>query len=246
MIYYNEQLRILGEQCTRLRQLETLIAELRTQGETDPGTDLQRYLIERESLEGCIEAYDDVMREKAAAIRASNSPAAEELQGLEQHLSTLADREKELFTAVCAGREAERTAQQIVDTLFGAAGWGRWDMLGGSFSNMGKYGCLENAQALVEQLRSQLQRFRTALAKVEMDAPIQRYVDDVLQLPDGILDILLVDWMVLERINDTKDRILQTKEQIGAVLSQLTTMRRTIAVERKAIEVRCNAVVRDA
>ena len=101
--------------------------------------------------------------------------------------------------ALIAGNAALSCADQILFQLNSAEGWGTWDLVGGGLlSDLAKHSHLDQAQASVETLQSQLRRFKTELADVTINADIQVSIDGFLRVADYSFDGIFADWAVLE------------------------------------------------
>lgn len=289
MTYYDEQLRQLQAQCSRKKQLETQIIELRSQrsaleqkvselktimldeqedvekleghslaaffynvvGKMDERLtkereeayaakvkydaaarelaqaeeDLQRAEAELSRLQGCDSRYEAVLEEKTNAVKAAGGPAAEEILCLEERQANLNCQRKELDEAIFAGNTALSTVHGVLDSLDSAEGWGTWDLLGGGLiADMAKHSHLDDAQCAIEQLQTQLRRFKTELADVTIQADMQVNVEGFLRFADYFFDGLFVDWAVLDRISESKSQVQSTQGQIESVLSRLHTM----------------------
>lgn len=198
--------------------------------------DLRRCRAELESLGDCESRYGEVLREKTQAVKDAGGSAAEEILSLEERDAYLESQEREMREAADAGREALYTADQILDCLRSAENWGTWDLVGGGMiSGIAKHGWLDEAQASVEHLQTQLRIFRTELADVTMSADFQVNIGGFLRFADYFFDGILADWAVLDRIHRSQDRVESTREQIAGILSYLDRMTSQTAGERADI-----------
>lgn len=208
-------------------------------------SDLNRCESELFTLQGCEARYETVLNEKAAAIKAAGGSSAEEVLKLEERLAYLESQKKELREAISAGNTALNIANQVLSSLDSAEGWGTWDLLGGGLiSDIAKHSHLDNAQASIEDLQSQLRRFKTELADVTIHADMQVNVDGFLRFADHFFDGLFADWTVLDRINQSQGQVLQTKSQIGQVLSRLNSMMSDAEREQKLLKNKLDMLVR--
>lgn len=289
MTYYDQQLRQLQAQCSRKRQLETQVCELRSQrgalesqvrelqavmqkeqadverleGRSlaaffyqvigkmdehltkehreayaarvkydaaarelaDTEEDLRRSEEELTLLHGCDSQYEAVLQEKAEAVKAAGGSEAAEILRLEERKEFLTSQKKEVEEAVWAGDAAMSTIQSVLESLDSAEGWGTWDLFGGGLvADLAKHSHLDAAQSAVEQLQSQLRRFKTELADVTIHADVQVNVDGFLRFADYFFDGLFVDWAVLDRISQSKSQVQSTQSQIEEVLARLQVM----------------------
>ena len=209
--------------------------------------DLRRYESELSALRGCEHRYDEVLKEKADAIKAAGGSNGEEILKLEERNAFLESQKKELQEAISAGNAALSTTQQVLSSLDSAEGWGTWDLFGGGLvANLAKHSHLDEAQGAIEQLQSQLRRFKTELADVTIQTDMQVNVDGFLRFADYFFDGLFADWAVLDKINQSQSQVQNTKSQIASVLSRLDSMMRTLEQEQVQIKSKLDTLVRDA
>ncbi len=184
--------------------------------------DLHRCTEELDSLRGCEERYAAVLQEKTRAVKAAGGSTAEKILRLEEQLTRLSSREREAEEAFAAGQAALGIVDRMEDDLGSAEDWGTWDLAGGGvISGLAKYSHLDKVQACVEELQSQLRRFKTELADVLVDADIQLGTDGFLRAADYIFDGIFVDWTVLNRIHRTQEQLQCTRDQICSVQDRL-------------------------
>lgn len=209
--------------------------------------DLRRYESELSALRGCEHRYDEVLKEKADAIKAAGGSNGEEILKLEERNAFFESQKKELQEAISAGNAALSTTQQVLSSLDSAEGWGTWDLFGGGLvADLAKHSHLDEAQGAIEQLQSQLRRFKTELADVTIQADMQVNVDGFLRFADYFFDGLFADWAVLDKINQSQSQVQNTKSQIAGVLSRLDSMMRTLEQEQVQIKSKLDTLVRDA
>ena len=209
--------------------------------------DLRRYESELSALRGCEHRYDEVLKEKADAIKAAGGSNGEEILKLEERNAFLESQKKELQEAISAGNAALSTTQQVLSSLDSAEGWGTWDLFGGGLvADLAKHSHLDEAQGAIEQLQSQLRRFKTELADVTIQTDMQVNVDGFLRFADYFFDGLFADWAVLDRISQSKEQVQNTKQQIETVLFRLNSMQRSAEQEQAQIKEELDALVRDA
>ena len=187
--------------------------------------DLARCQAELGTLDGCEERYAALLREKTQAVKAAGGAAAEQILRMEEREAYLESQECELGEASAAGQSALATADGILESLSSAEGWGTWDLIGGGLiADLAKHSKLDEAQAAVEYLQSQLRAFRTELADVTISADFQVNIDGFLRFADYVFDGIFADWAVLDRINQAQAQVEDTRAQICAVLDRLGQM----------------------
>ena len=129
------------------------------------------------------------------------------------------------------------TADQILESLNSAENWGTWDLVGGGLiADLAKHSQLDDAQASVEYLQSQLRAFRTELSDVTISADFQVNIDGFLRVADYIFDGIFADWAVLDRINQAQAQVESTRAQICAVLDRLRQMTEQAEQERDGLQ----------
>lgn len=208
------------EACEARVRYDAAARELReTEEELDRGE------AELRSLAGCEERYAAALAEKARAIRTGGGAGAEKLLALEGRAAALEDQRRELNEALSAGHAALDTAEEVLSGLDSAGSWGTFDLLGGGLiSDLAKHSRLDEAQGAVERLQSQLRRFKTELADVDMDENLQVSIDGFLRFADYFFDGLFADWAVLDRIHQSQEQVRGTRDRIRGVLSRLEAM----------------------
>lgn len=208
--------------------------------------ELRRSEAELDTLRGCQEQYQAALAEKAQAIRAAGGNSAEKLLELEARIVTLKSQERELSEAISAGEAARDTAEEVLSNLDGAEGWGTLDLFGGGLiSDLAKYSHLDEAQGAIERLQSQLRRFKTELADVDLRADLQVGVEGFLRFADYFFDNLFTDWAVLDRIRQSQEQVRLTRDRIWGILSQLETTLDRTEKERTQLEDQLDRLVRE-
>lgn len=199
--------------------------------------DLARCQAELGTLDGCEERYAALLREKTQAVKAAGGAAAEQILRMEEREAYLESQERELGEASAAGQSALATADEILESLNSAENWGTWDLVGGGLiADLAKHSHLDDAQASVEYLQSQLRTFRTELSDVTISADFQVNIDGFLRVADYIFDGIFADWAVLDRINQAQAQVESTRAQICAVLDRLRQMTEQAEQERDGLQ----------
>ncbi len=199
--------------------------------------DLRRCEAELDTLRDCERRYAAVLQEKTQAVKAAGGAAAAHILRLEERAAYLESQRRELEEAYAAGQDALSTIEQIEDSLSSAEGWGTWDLVGGGLiADLAKHSHLDEAQASVEFLQSQLRRFKTELADVTIDSDFQISIDGFLRVADYLFDGIFADWAVLDRIHQSQGQVQNTKTQIYRVLNYLQTLMEQTATERAGLQ----------
>lgn len=206
--------------------------------------DIARYESELGTLEGCEARYEQVLADKREALKASGARQAERILQLEQEIAAQGAQAREIEEAIDAGRTARDTAESILASLHSAGNWGTFDMFGGGLvADLAKHSHLDSAQDQIETLQIQLSRFRTELSDVTIQADIQAQVDGFLRFADYFFDGLFVDWMVLDRIQQSQAQVENTAGQIKGVLRRLYGMQDACRAARQKAQDELDALV---
>lgn len=198
------------------------------------------------NIQRCEQLYQQTLQEKAEYIKNSGCADADALMELEHRLSDLENQEKELAEAISAGNSAHSIAENVLSHLDSAKGWSNWDMFGGGglFTDMAKYGHLDDAQSLIETLQVQLRRFKTELNDVTMEANIQVNIDNFLRFADYFFDGFFVDWTVRNKISDSQNQIKITITQIENILKQLNAGMASVKKEQNTTKSKMDHLVK--
>ena len=194
--------------------------------------DLARLEARLKGLSGCEQRYQDALMERFREIKATNSPAAQELMESESRVVDLKLRRREIREAIQAGKKALKRTEAVLESLDSARGWSTMDLMGGGvWSDLAKYDHLDEAQEQVEQLQVDLRRFKTELADVEINADIQVTVEGFLRFADFFFDNLFTDWEVRDHIDQSIEQVKDTRRQIQRVLDKLERMEGSIKAQ---------------
>ena len=144
-------------------------------------------------------------------------------------MSDYASLLRETEEAIGAGQEAHRQAQQVLDSLRSARGWGIYDLLGGGMlSGLMKHSRMDRAQQQLESLRQALERFNRELKDVRVQCSASAELSAFWRIADLAWDGLISDWTVLSKISTAKARVEQTDAQLMQALDQLQQTRRRV------------------
>ena len=178
-------------------------------------------------LQDCEQQYERVLKEKTEQIKQSGVPEAGRIMQIENEIAFLENQQKEIQEAINAGNQAFYIARKVLEDLNSAKNWSTFDLMGGGLiADMAKYDKLNKVQDQIQDLQNALRGFRTELADVTERISGNLYVEigDFLHFADYFFDGLFTDWMVYDKINDSRDKTLRTSDQIQKVLRQLQEM----------------------
>ena len=170
--------------------------------------------------------YKDALELKRRQLKDSGTQVADQILSMEERIAALQAQKQEIREAISAGYSARSTADRILSELEDADGWNTWDILGGGgiITHMAKHSHLDEAQDLVQELQSQLRRFKTELADIQITANMQVNIDGFLRFADNFFDGLFADWAVGDKISQSLSSVSNTKSEINRMLDKLNDM----------------------
>ena len=223
--------RLLGRMDERIQQeeAEALAATMKYEELCKEISDIEEEITalekEQQEVADADKEYDRLFRETFAAARNSGEPMAEKIIELEEKISAAENLYRELGQAIGAGKGALMTARRTSENLSSAKKWGTADMLGGGLITTAvKHEKINNAQADMNTLQSQMRRFRTELADVKLSVQVNVQLDQFTSFADYFFDGLLVDGYVQSGINKAQDQVSRIKSQVSSAVSRLERM----------------------
>ena len=174
--------------------------------------------------------YKDALELKRRQLKDSGTQVADQILSMEERIAALQAQKQEIKEAISAGYSARSTADRILSELEDADGWNTWDILGGGgiITHMAKHSHLDEAQDLVQELQSQLRRFKTELADIQISANMQVNIDGFLRFADYFFDGLFADWAVGDKISQSLSSVSNTKSEINRMLDKLNDMEKAV------------------
>ena len=174
--------------------------------------------------------YKDALELKRRQLKDSGTQVADQILSMEERIASLQAQKQEIKEAISAGFSARSTADRILSELEDADGWNTWDILGGGgiITHMAKHSHLDEAQDLVQELQSQLRRFKTELADIQISANMQVNIDGFLRFADYFFDGLFADWAVGDKISQSLSSVSNTKSEINRTIDKLNDMERAV------------------
>ena len=156
---------------------------------------------------------------------------------MEDRLSALAAQAKELTEAERAGQEVLQKLYAVSSTLDSAEGWGTWDLFGGGLiTDLAKYSKLDEAQSRINELQSDLNRYRAELADVMLQANIQVDIGDFLRFADYFFDDVFSSWAVLDCIRNTAQQAASARQKVLQIQDRLSAARAQLEQETAALD----------
>jgi len=194
----------------------------------------------------CEREYQAALMEKVEAMKGL-SAYAEKIAELEEQKGYLAVQLREVNEAMAAGRSVLGQIERIGESLDGAEGWGKWDMLGGGMiADLAKYSHLDEAQAGVQRLEALIRRFRTELADITIQTDLRVPTDGFLRFADWFFDGFFVDWAVLSRIQESQENLKISRRQVERVMDQLRRIEKEIKHKHDELDLNIRTLAEEA
>lgn len=139
----------------------------------------------------------------------------------------------ELDEAILAGECCLTDAEEALRYLDKAEGWGFFDMFtrGGLISGIMKHSRLDEAQRAMNTLESDLRRFSRELGDLAPYADVRVTVDGFMQFADFFFDGFFVDFMVLDKIRESKRQVEDLRARIETTVLTLRQRKKQIDLE---------------
>lgn len=124
--------------------------------------------------------------------------------------------------ACMAGRRALLSLKAAQRELNKASDLGLWDMFGGGFFvSMAKRSRMDDANRYLEQAQNDIEDFKKACEGAVNVGVADLKTDDFLSFADVWMDNFFVDYLIQNRINETKKQVNLAIEKVSIILRQL-------------------------
>ena len=244
---------LTGRKAERLEkeEAEALAARLRYQSAQLQLEEVQRELDACEEriqeLKDCPARYEDCLRARQAALKHADPVLGQRIEELENRITGLTGRRRELQEALDAGQRVLDRLGWALDKLDRAGGWSTWDLLGGGLlSDMMKYSRLDEAQEQIEALRGDLRRYQAELADVERIEHFDVRPGGMMQAMDIFFDNIFTDWMVRDQIQQSRDELDSIQGRVQGIQERLAQQKRETEQEMIAAQEKLDRVVLEA
>jgi len=106
---------------------------------------------------------------------------------------------------------------------------------------------LQEGICRAEKIQSMLiNRFRTELADVKISSQISIDIDGFTKFADFFFDGLISDWVVLSRIHDSQESVINVKKQVRTVLRKLGMMQEKEKRQLETLENELSTLISNA
>lgn len=172
------------------------------------------------SLQGIEEVYAKMLNEKLSVLK-NNA----EVVRAEEALISSNMLIKEIREAISAGQDAFKIADEAMAKLEEAESWSTVDLISDSFIfDMIKYGSMNDAEKLIQQLQAKLNRFKVELTDVKVEMNIVIALDGFMKVADILFDNIFTDFMVRDHIEQALTSLDKTMLSIHEVLQKLDAL----------------------
>ncbi len=184
--------------------------------------DIKRYSKEYLSLVGFDIRYEKLLKEKANILKANGNPEAERIVELQKRLAEAESAKEEIAEAISAAKRANRSVSTVLENLSHAEEWASWDIIGGGMiADSAKQDKLDAAQDSVEALQVDLRLLKTELADIAENTEIRVDIESFLRFADWFFDGIFADYSILQRIEESKEKIYDIKNKINRIINHL-------------------------
>lgn len=181
---------------------------------------------QREGLAGCEAEYARLYEQKKQALLGSHGSEAQSILELTEGINKAKADIKEICEAIAAGESSLAHLDGARQCLDKAHGWGTYDLLGGGLlADIVKHDHIDDATEEVSRAQIALNNFRTELADVRIQYPIEVQLSDFSRFADFFFDGLIADWYVQNRIEDSLQSVSSAGVQVSAQLSRLNLLK---------------------
>lgn len=181
--------------------------------------------------------YEQLLLEKEAMIKRSNSPFAAKIFELSEQEGMLKSYITELDEAIDTGARVKRVLSDAIESLEEAEGWGTWDVLGGgTMSDFFKHQEIDQAEEYLHQAQTYMRYFQKELLDIENIELLEINISEMLKFADFFFDGFIVDLMVKEKINQSLTRTQENYDEVTEILLKLEEQRTEKAKELEGIE----------
>lgn len=129
---------------------------------------------------------------------------------------------REMQEAIQAGEQALQSLYGAKEKLGSARNWGIFDILGGGLiSDLVKHSKMNDASALMDQAKSDIQRFQRELRDVQVSLDLRMEIGSFLSFADFFLDGLVADYMVQSKIADAREQVDDAIRRVEMILDHV-------------------------
>lgn len=186
-----------------------------------------------------IAALGDVQSELTAALQEKESDlvargdaSARRLAEIDTLAADARCLAKEVVEAIQAADAATRALDRVAASLDSARSWGTYDLLGGGMiATWAKHSKIDDARAEAHAAQTALDRLARELADVRRggaSGPMVVEIGDFATFADYFFDGLIADWVVQERISQSRANVASVRGDVARVRARLDSQHREI------------------
>jgi Chromosome segregation ATPases len=169
--------------------------------------------------------YQELLKLREEEILSSNPKLANKINTIDAQIT---EREKMIFEvdeAMMIGQDAAQLLNQVLDKLNKAINWGQWDMTGrrGQMSSHMKHRQIDQAKNLAYKAKISLTQFEKELRDIygPEDFGLTVRIPSFSSFTDIFFDNLITDWIVQQKIQNTRSGVVGIRDKTQRLLSTL-------------------------
>jgi hypothetical protein len=169
--------------------------------------------------------YKKAVDNKINFMKCSGTPEGDLLAKYENKLLEHDRMIKEYTEAEGACTRAMASSSRALECLNNADSWSTWDVFGGgTFSDMAKHSCIDEASRYMSMLTQDIERLRYELKDINMILSMDTNVgvSGGLKFADFFFDGLFADLAVKGHINDSYNKVIDIQKAIMDVAAKVT------------------------
>jgi len=193
--------------------------------------------------------YQELLKLREQEIISSNPQLADRIRTIDAQIT---EREKMIFEvdeAMQVGQGAAHLLNQVLDKLNQAINWGKWDMTGrrGQMTGHLKHRQIDQAKNLAYQAKISLTQFEKELRDIygPEDFGLTVRIPSFSSFTDIFFDNLITDWIVQQKIQNTRSGVVGVRDKTQRLLSTLKGTLPKIDSEIKQLEDARKAVLKN-
>ena len=202
---------------------------------------------ELETLSDVEARYNEAFAKKSEVLKTARPELASKITYIEERLGSIAAQEREVQEALDAGNEALALIPSIEYELGSARSLATFDLFSRSIlADLAKHSHLDKCQSLIYELQMLLNRYRTELADIQIQAELRVQIDGFLRFADFFFDGLFADITVLDKIEQSQKQVGDIRCSIENMQIRLNSIKDSFGNEAKRLSLQLEEIVSKA
>lgn len=171
------------------------------------------------------EDFIELLKQKKEYLK-QYSTVSDKIISIEEEIFSLKSELKEIQEAISSGNRVIINIENVKNSLDSANGWSYLDMFGGGLiSSLAKHNDLDKSKKYINELKRNIEDFKYELNDVSMVSNINVEISSILGFTDIFFDNIFVDFVVHDKIQETKYQIEKANEEVTNALSHLKNLK---------------------